>query len=495
MSKTRKISHQPPRNGYKKRGKPSSEDRAITRQKKCYHLLKLLQKALKKARQFEVGKLKRRAKAAEGQPARDKLAAQLAALDELDLDAAAQQAAIRGGITPEAVPVLGSPTAAAGSMPSALTGTVPQSAASVLLPRLLSAKTVREEIASAQKALAALDAAGNAADARQQQRQARDEKKKQQQQQHKARDVVQSSARAASTDSGASDDMAGGDRRRQMDDFGNLDDEASASDIDTGTDTDRDTKQKQQSPAEGQPNGDITRRPPAKPKQPKKPKNRLGQRARRQQAVREFGAQANHLPPRPTSILRPDSQHGSSGGGHRQRVMPHGKDAPSRGGDGGSSGCGGEDEEAIHPSWAAKAKAKQLAAAKPAGTKMVFGDDGEVSAVKSATPLQEATQKPQQPSRMSVVKPGRARGPIRGSRPNAPDLAAHVPQLPLPPPPLRRREAREPGLPRTTSVVTPIAAKRMALAKSHPSWEAKAKLRAQMSALPKPLGVKTVFAD
>lgn len=58
-----------------------------------------------------------------------------------------------------------------------------------------------------------------------------------------------------------------------------------------------------------------------------------------------------------------------------------------------------------------------------------------------------------------------------------------------------RREPRQAGLPRT-AVATPSAtARRLALAKNHPSWEAKAKLRLQMSALPKPQGVKTVFDD
>lgn len=47
--------------------------------------------ALKKARQFEVGKLKRRVKTAGSQQEREKLAAQLSALSRLDLDAAAQQ--------------------------------------------------------------------------------------------------------------------------------------------------------------------------------------------------------------------------------------------------------------------------------------------------------------------------------------------------------------------------------------------------------------------
>lgn len=65
--------------------------------------LKLLAQALKKARQFEVGKLKRRLKAVEGADTA-KLDAQLAALAEIDLDATAQQVDAQGSIVEGAIP-------------------------------------------------------------------------------------------------------------------------------------------------------------------------------------------------------------------------------------------------------------------------------------------------------------------------------------------------------------------------------------------------------
>lgn len=131
-----------------------------------------------------------------------------------------------------------------------------------------------------------------------------------------------------------------------------------------------------------------------------------------------------------------------------------------------------------------------------AGTKVVFGDDGEVAATKpppAAAAPQEAfySQRPRQPQ--TALPSTTQSGSSRGSRLSSSASGTGAPQQ-LPQPPKRRGE-REAGVPRTTTTVPAITAKRMVLAKSHPSWEAKAKLRAQMSALPKPQGMKTVFTD
>lgn len=106
-------------------------------------------------------------------------------------------------------------------------------------------------MASAQKALAALDSATAVADTRQQQRQARDLQK----QQHKLQEGKQGCAAAEGSSRGPLDtdgapsetvDAAeGGSRQREMDDFGNFDDGSdtssrsgpAASDIDSSSDS------------------------------------------------------------------------------------------------------------------------------------------------------------------------------------------------------------------------------------------------------------------
>lgn len=489
MSKLNKPAHHLSRNGYQKRGKPSSEDRTATRHKKCYHHLKLLQKALKKAKQFELSKLKRRAKAAEGTPETNKLAVQLATLVELDLDAAARQVAIRHGIASDAIVVTSSPTVATGSAAGDPDATACSSAADVLLARLLSAKAVRDIVTAAQKALSALDAAAAAADVRQKELQARDEKRQQQRQQRKSHVPEGNTIREPPIDSdatsGSAERPSDSPRKRAMDDFGNPDDESSTSGSDDGSTEGIGSELKRRRlllldshQTQTASNGDVSRDPKAtpsnvKPRPAKKPKNRLGQRARRLHAEREFGSNAKHLPVRQAAV--PLKSHGH----------------PSSEGPGGAA----TTEAAVHPSWAAKAQAKLQSAAKATGTKMLFDDDGEVAAVEPLLPSRSAAQAPLSKSCLRESRPSSAARPwpVRTASAAMGGATASPTSMPLPPPPPpRRREVRVPGVPRATLT---IPARRMALAKSHPSWEAKAKLRAQMSALPKPQGTKTVFTD
>lgn len=109
----------------------------------------------------------------------------------------------------------------------------------------------REEVASAQKALAALDSAAAAADMRQQQRQARDllkQQKQQQRQEEKQGAAASNTSKGAPDNDGspseAADGAAGGSRQREMDDFGNFDDGSgvsssgdSGSNIDSSSDS------------------------------------------------------------------------------------------------------------------------------------------------------------------------------------------------------------------------------------------------------------------
>lgn len=149
-----------------------------------------------------------------------------------------------------------------------------------------------------------------------------------------------------------------------------------------------------------------------------------------------------------------------------------------------------------------------------AGTKVVFGDDGEAAAPaplasgQAAAPVvgpaaaSHASSAAARPPPSARGRPGRSPSAGVSERRQLGTTAAAAatravpgrsaaPEAAAAP---ARREARRAGLPRTAAAPL-VAARRLALAKSHPSWEAKAKLRLQMSALPKPQGVKTVFDD
>jgi BUD22 len=144
----------------------------------------------------------------------------------------------------------------------------------------------------------------------------------------------------------------------------------------------------------------------------------------------------------------------------------------------------------LHPSWAAKSAAKAQLAAKPAGTKVVFSDDGDP--VAAAEPAADGTRHlPPPPAARprvgaAVGAAAKAAAPAaNGQQPrDTPHAAGRVPGV------LRHRDQRQ----ATANPAPGVSGKRPA-AKLHPSWEAKAKLRKQMEHLPAPAGTKVVFDD
>ncbi len=221
------------------------------------------------------------------------------------------------------------------------------------------------------------------------------------------------------------------------------------------------------------------------------PADRLGQRARRLLAEQAFGHGAKHLAPEPRPAAAPPP-------GWLPPPPLAGADRLGGGGGGGSGTgaaaagpvtSGAPPPEALHPSWAAKAAAKAQLAAKPAGTKLVFSDDGDAEIASPAAAAPSA-----------AASPAGGRGP--GQRaPRAPPTApAAASPRPAPPaavpakvPGLPRHRARHAAEPAKPFVGKPPAAR--PVAKLHPSWEAKAKLRKQMESLPKPEGTRVVFDD
>ena len=145
----------------------------------------------------------------------------------------------------------------------------------------------------------------------------------------------------------------------------------------------------------------------------------------------------------------------------------------------------------LHPSWAAKSAAKARLAAKPAGTKVVFSDDGDpVAAVEPAAdgvgrlPPPPPAARPH--VRAAAAAAAEAAAPAaNGQQPrDIPQASGRVPGV------LRHRDQRQ----AITNGAPGISGKRPP-ARLHPSWEAKAKLRKQMEHLPAPAGTKVVFDD
>ncbi len=144
----------------------------------------------------------------------------------------------------------------------------------------------------------------------------------------------------------------------------------------------------------------------------------------------------------------------------------------------------------LHPSWAAKSAAKARLAAKPAGTKVVFSDDGDpVAAVEPAAGgTQHLPPPPAARPRVGAAAGAAAKAAApaaHGQQPrDTPHAAGRVPGV------LRHWDQRQAA----ANPVPGASGKRQAT-KLHPSWEAKAKLRKQMEHLPAPAGTKVVFDD
>jgi BUD22 len=214
----------------------------------------------------------------------------------------------------------------------------------------------------------------------------------------------------------------------------------------------------------------------------------LGQRARRKMAEQAFGDSAKHIAPshaqrRPAAAAAAPDLVGRAAA-HLQALPP-----PPRQGAGATQMLEAPPAAAaaeLHPSWAAKSAAKAQLAAKPAGKKVVFSDDGdEISAadVANVARQQRAAQGSGLHARGAAEVIVRAEG---SQQPQAvPQAASRVPGVP------RHRDQHRPS----AHVVPGSSSKKRPAAKLHPSWEAKAKLRKQMESLPAPSGTKVVFDD
>lgn len=210
-------------------------------------------------------------------------------------------------------------------------------------------------------------------------------------------------------------------------------------------------------------------------------------------AEREFGHSAKHIAP--ANASRQPAATAAAPDPHSRATARHdGSSAALAGRDSGTARTAdaAPPENAkplpaeVHPSWAAKSAAKARLAARPAGTKVVFSDDGDP--VAAAEPAADSAR--QQPS-AAGARP-RA-GAAAEAAPHAAD--GQRPQAAL------QAASRVPGVPRhrdqcraATDGQSRATGKRLP-ARLHPSWEAKAKLRKQMEHLPAPAGTKVVFDD
>ena len=169
-----------------------------------------------------------------------------------------------------------------------------------------------------------------------------------------------------------------------------------------------------------------------------------------------------------------------------------------------------EPAEALHPSWVAKRQQKDMLAAAPRGTRVVFGDDGDVAEAPPAATVTHPTG-----GTPAVVRGGLR--PHRGEVEGKVWTAAWKPELGVNRPGVSGASA---VLKAVVEVVVPqvvvkdrirfraepapdrifrgrgggggVAGGRGQL---HPSWEAKKLQRKQMEHLPKPEGVKVIFED
>ena len=221
---------------------------------------------------------------------------------------------------------------------------------------------------------------------------------------------------------------------------------------------------------------------------------RMGQRARRQLAEKQFGGGARHL-----TLTPPD-------GGEPASVAKLGL-APKHSNGLAPGRAAATSAETLHPSWAAKREQRGSGLVPAAGKKVVFSDDGAVVRVASTSAANAAA--PDAADR--GIGKDRA-GPRNGVRSSGKEL--HAAQT--------GREARNASAVGHASLAQTTGNKiervvrhgvrfrsnEAAMAGSgtesrkpvgrgglHPSWEAKKLLRQQAERLPAPKGAKVVFQD
>lgn len=227
---------------------------------------------------------------------------------------------------------------------------------------------------------------------------------------------------------------------------------------------------------------------------------RMGQRARRQLAEKQFGGGAKHL-----ALPPPEAAHGPppSAAHPGLAAAKHGRgSAPGK-------AQGAEAAEVLHPSWAAKRQQQGSLSVPAAGEKVVFGDDGAPASVTSAAAAAPATgSRPAGDSGAGRDKrqPGNAAQPanlqhhtVRNGRSTQRTGSAVTPARAPTAGRVDERVVRN-GVrfrPEDASVTARDASVRKPAGGGglHPSWEAKKLLRQQMERLPAPKGAKVVFQD